>query len=388
MNKVTDISISREADSALHSQLYTALYRLIGAGQWRPGSQIPSETQLSTHLNISRSTVRLALQHAEIEGLIKRSAGRGTFVTNSIKQQVSPQLIAFITNWSEQGSHKKLLTGAEAVASEHNYRIIFCNSRNPQEEAELLQNLIADNIAGVLLWANANSSDSYAPVFDIYKQQGVPIVCMDRSIGNGRFDCITSNNYDSAYHLMSHLLDLGHQRIIFLSHRQMAIQSVQERYRAYQDAMRQAGLEPQPPWLIGSHNHESSEALENAAYYDQKNAATQDLRRLLTSASHPNTALFAVNNLLALLAIRVINHLDMQIPDDISVACFDDLDGLFVTVKPMTTIVQDMHTIGERAAQRLIKRIEGYSGSPIYDEVPSQLMIRQSTSVPVNSIID
>src|SRR5258708_33738370 len=80
MNKVVDIVISHNSIVSLHLQLHNQLRQQILSGRWPHGSRIPSETQFAEHLKLSRSTIRLALQLAEIEGLIERTAGRGTFV--------------------------------------------------------------------------------------------------------------------------------------------------------------------------------------------------------------------------------------------------------------------------------------------------------------------
>jgi LacI family transcriptional regulator len=109
--------------------------------------------------------------------------------------------------------------------------------------------------------------------------------------------------------------------------------------------------------------------------------------RLLQEEPHTTSAIFAVNNLLALFAMRVMHRLDIRVPENISLACFDDTDNPVYTTIPLTTVVQDMDTIGRRAARQLIHRIEGYTGPPTYDIVPAQLRIRQSTSVPVNNSI-
>ena len=76
MNKVTDISLAEDSFISLHVQLHNQLRQLIHSGRWPNASRIPSENEFTSHLNISRSTVRLALQQAELEGLIERIAGR------------------------------------------------------------------------------------------------------------------------------------------------------------------------------------------------------------------------------------------------------------------------------------------------------------------------
>src|SRR5687768_5216199 len=79
-NQIRDVFISRNSSDSLHVQLYNCLRNLVVSGRWPHESRIPSELEIAQYLHISRSTVRLALHKAEMEGLIKRIAGRGTFV--------------------------------------------------------------------------------------------------------------------------------------------------------------------------------------------------------------------------------------------------------------------------------------------------------------------
>lgn len=97
MNKVTDILLAEDSFISLHAQLHNQLRQLIHSGRWPNASRIPSENELTSHLNISRSTVRLALQQTELEGLIERIAGRGTFVSFIPKNDHQSRLIAFVT---------------------------------------------------------------------------------------------------------------------------------------------------------------------------------------------------------------------------------------------------------------------------------------------------
>jgi len=65
----------------LHLQVQEHLRRLIGAGAYRPGDQLPSEVELAGQLGVSRPTLREALLHLEQEGAILRKHGVGTFVS-------------------------------------------------------------------------------------------------------------------------------------------------------------------------------------------------------------------------------------------------------------------------------------------------------------------
>ena len=80
--KLDKIRLDHNSYISLHVQLHNQLRRLIVSGRWQFGERIPTEMQLARHLDISRTTVRIATQRLEVEGLIKRTAGRGTFVVD------------------------------------------------------------------------------------------------------------------------------------------------------------------------------------------------------------------------------------------------------------------------------------------------------------------
>lgn len=383
MNKVTDVVISHNSVISLHVQLHNQLRQLIVSGRWPNATRIPSETQFAEHLNVSRTTVRLALQQAEIEGLIERIAGRGTFVAYHPVKERESRLIAFVTCGFDAQSHLLMLTGAENRIKASGYQISLNNVQNYQEEIDLLLRLHTEDIAGILLWPNAHASRSYQQHAARYQQIQLPMVLMDRQIHNMSCDYVTSENYTGAQALMRHLLDLGHEHIVYLSHHEMELLPVQERYRAYRDVLTEAKLTPADPWLIGRAGSEigASDALR--ASVDPKSPELQQIKDFYQNAKPRPTAIFAMNDYVAILATRAMKLLNLRVPDDVSVAGFDDIDMAVHLEVPLTTVAQDPFMIGNRAAQLLIDRLEGASGSVQCEIIPTQLRIRSSTSVPV-----
>src|SRR5215207_1373195 len=114
MKKPVHIEISHESVIPLHEQLLNQLRQLILSKRWQPGYRIPSETELQEQLKISRSTVRQALRNAEIEGLIERVPGRGTFVAHIQTRTPAKRPIAFVVFDFERAGQRNLLNGAES----------------------------------------------------------------------------------------------------------------------------------------------------------------------------------------------------------------------------------------------------------------------------------
>src|SRR5215813_5917944 len=208
MNKVSDIVLLHNSFVSLHVQLHNQLRQLILSERWPSGSRIPSENQLTNSLNVSRSTVRLGLQQAELEGLIERHPGKGTFVADLSRRESQSQFIAFVACGFDSETQLLLLNGAEEEVRANGYRMIFCNAKSRQEEIDTLMRLKDEDVVGVLLWPNANAAHSQQQNALIYQQVHLPIVFMDRQIYGFDSDCVTSDNYSGAQMLMEHLAEL------------------------------------------------------------------------------------------------------------------------------------------------------------------------------------
>jgi GntR family transcriptional regulator len=75
-----EFTVDRRLPVPFHFQLSEILQQEIVSGRWSPGDRLSSEPQMARRFQVSRATIRQALQRLEQEGLITRSKGRGTFV--------------------------------------------------------------------------------------------------------------------------------------------------------------------------------------------------------------------------------------------------------------------------------------------------------------------
>ena len=383
MNKVTDVVIAHNSVVSLHVQLHNQLQHLILSGRWPHATRIPSESQFAEHLNVSRSTVRLALQQAEIEGLIERLAGRGTFVAYLSTKEHESHLIGFVTCGLDAENHLLILNGAENEVKVHGYQLVFSSAQSHQEEIDALKRMKEEDVAGVLLWPNIDGSRPQQQNTSIYQQLHLPIVTMDRRINGFDCDCVTSDNYGGAKALMRHLVELGHRHVAFLSHYEMDLLPVTERYQAYREVLQEADLTPTDPWFIGHVGKEIGASYALRSSVDPRSPELQQIKDYISNARPCPTAIFALNDYLAVLATRAMKLLDLRVPEAVSITGFDDIDLAVHLEVPLTTVAQDWFAIGKRAAQLLIDRIEGYSGPAVCEIVPTQLRVRSSTSVPV-----
>ncbi|MCY3976652.1 MAG: GntR family transcriptional regulator, partial [Chloroflexi bacterium] len=248
--KLDKIRLDHNSYISLHVQLHNQLRRLIVSGRWRNGERIPTEMQLSRHLDISRTTVRIATQRLEVEGLIKRSAGRGTFVIYQAQEHAANRSIGYLTCSFHNEIHTNILSSAQTELRSAGYQVIFSNSQDREDEARILQQLLDDEVAGLMLWANAKPTEETASVLAEYERRGIPIVFMDRPIEGVRADYVASDNFGGSYDLVSFLIELGHRHIVQLMPNIDDLHPINDRRRGYQTALEERGIVVHAPWRI------------------------------------------------------------------------------------------------------------------------------------------
>lgn len=89
----------------LYLQLKEILHTEIRAGTWKPGDRIPSEEAIRERFSVSRATVRQAITELEMEGLLVRHQGRGTFVCKPKIEMKLQRFYSFTQDMAERGLH-------------------------------------------------------------------------------------------------------------------------------------------------------------------------------------------------------------------------------------------------------------------------------------------
>jgi GntR family transcriptional regulator len=107
-------TLDRRSGLPLYQQLYEMLRQKISSGAWRPGDMLPTEISLLDQYEVSRATVRQALDALVQEGLIYRERGRGTFVAHPTVQQGLVRIVSFTEDMRQRGFEP----GTEVISAE------------------------------------------------------------------------------------------------------------------------------------------------------------------------------------------------------------------------------------------------------------------------------
>ncbi len=369
---MTNFKLKKDSTMPLHLQLLDELRHNIFIGTLKPGDRLPSEWELVTELNISRATIQRAWQAAQDEGLIYRVMGKGTFIAEPPTKVTSPQAIGFIIPEYRSLFAMQMLGSVERVMRKHSYQVIFAHTdRNISEENRVLEQMKRDGVSGVLL------TPARGEVVGRYinsPQYSLPTVFIDRPIPGLSIPCVSSDNYSGALQAMHHLMSIGHRNILFVAQPTFDLWTVSERYRAYRDVLIAHGQTPHEAFLFSK-----DQELSTYEAYSFEDELLDSLATLLTSPERP-TAIFAVNDYLALQVRKAIQKAKLRVPKDISLVGFDNLQITEHIDPPLTTIAQDGIKIGEQAALRLLSMINGEKELPLMTVVPTRLIVRSSTA--------
>jgi GntR family transcriptional regulator, arabinose operon transcriptional repressor len=366
------LDISHENSLPLHVQLLDDLRHKIITGVIPPHKRLPSEWELVKSLGISRATVQRAWQAAEQEGLIYRVAGKGTFVSEPRVQNNTQLAFGLIVPDFRGSSAPRTLSGAERVLRQRGYSVQVASTEySLEQENRILRQMVDDGVCGCILWGvkGPNEGRYLAQIVGKF-----PVVLIDRTLDGLSFPCVSSNSYAGGMQAMRHLIELGHERIAFLARPHTHLWTVSERLRSYNDAMEAAGYEALPPILVGDEKELSS----FNAYLTSDDQLLQPLVDVLQSADRP-TAIFAVNDWMAIRALRAAKYAGLHVPDDLSLVGFDNLDIVDYLTPPLTTIAQNAELMGAEAARRLLALTDGEPSEAVLTLLPTRLIVRQST---------
>jgi LacI family transcriptional regulator len=254
-----------------------------------------------------------------------------------------------------------IVRGAEDVARRAGFRVLLCDTRADLEvEREVIEEMIAHRVEGIVIAPVSDRSRKYLRRLAKF---GVPFVLIDRTVTGIESDVVLGDSFGGARQLVEHLISLGHRRIGLIVESD-DVSTARDRRRGYESSLAAAGIELDP-------------ALVTNATVDPT-GGNEGMRRLL-ALEDPPTAVFTVNNLVALGAIEAVREAGLEVPDDVALVCFDDIEYASRLYPFLTVLEQPAEAFGTLGTQLLLDRIAGRgSQRPGIIVLPGQFVVRES----------
>jgi LacI family transcriptional regulator len=248
----------------------------------------------------------------------------------------------------------------EDEAFKKGYSVFLCNTElDTERELFYVDVLSKKQVDGIIFVAAGDQADS----LDFLVRRNMPVVMIDRDVPNVEVDAVLTDNKLGGYLATHHLLELGHQRIACIAGPSSITPSA-ERIIGYRKALEEAGISYNENLIIRGDYHAQS--------------GMEITHSILKMDPRP-TAIFCLNDLMALGALRAAAEAGCSVPQDLAVVGYDDLELAHFTNPPLTTIAQPKKEVGAQAISLLVDRISRKSRPPSRLVLPPELIVRRST---------
>lgn len=332
----------------------------------KPENRKPTVAQVARLAGVSPATVsRVAKGSAfvdpEIEARVREAASR--LGMDLLRNR--PRVIGMILSNRDilHPYHSQILIEAEARCAACDYNILFLTFRYeagvPWQKLNLPRVLQRRDLVSGLIVAGTNSPN----LLELLTQRRIPFAVLgDNVLGEwnpDKCDVVWSDDIQGAYEMTRYLRSLGHRDIWFVGNRQLSWFA--RRHKGYVRAMEEAGLEPR------------------MSEFDR--ASLQEIGYLATKSifanGEPVTAIFAAGDLVAEGVYRALRDRGLRVPEDVSVAGFNDIEAS-VMHPPLTTVRQFPDQVGKQLAALIMERIRHPELAPQQFTIPTQIIKRES----------
>lgn len=272
------------------------------------------------------------------------------------------QTLGAVVPFFTQASAVERMRGVAAALDDSRYDLMLFNVETPVHRDEFLATLTRrDRADGLLIVSMPPPPDALASLVSA----GVPVVLVD-AVGDG-VPLVRTDDVQGGRMATQHLLDLGHRRIGFIGDdptNPLGFISSVHREQGYREALSETGIDFDPALVRhGTHTREVALRLSD---------------QLLGAPNRP-TAIFASSDVQALGVIEAARNLGLEVPRDVSVIGFDDIE--VSAYAGLTTVRQPLFDSGFVGARLLLDSLEG-SEPPTADqhELPLELVVRTTTA--------
>jgi len=335
--------------------------------QKRPIENRPiSLKKLAEHLDLNPATVSVVLN--EVPGRSIPQSTRDRIKAAAREFNYQPSLLArslrnrrtltigILVPQLGDGYHTQVMSGIGDHLMEAGYFYFTAHHRHRKDLVEEYSRMLLGRGAEALIAIDTVLEHPFS----------VPVVAV---AGHRRINGITNVVIDhrfAAELALTHLYSLGHRHIAFIRGQPFSSDS-EERWRSIVAAARQIGIPIKSELVVQLDRDISSPELG------------YPVMQQLLSRGQQFTAVVAFNDMSAIGAMRALQDSRLQVPGDVSVIGFDDIQAAAFNSPRLTTIRQPMSNMGRIAAQCILNRLHGTERFREQITVEPELVVREST---------
>ncbi len=286
-------------------------------------------------------------------------------------------MIGYIVDDEHYEPYWHTLVGAMAEAEKEGFTLKVLSATS-ETFAERIRQCMELRLEGLLLRVVLDKR----PLYEEANRAGMPVVTVDEWVAQPYGIRVSADDAVGCCEALTQLLDLGHSRIAFISSgfESQPTEGILAREGLFLREMDNRGL-PVPKGYVSRERMEVYGRGANVVH-DASTCVAATASLLDHPAGRP-TAIFCWRDEAALVAIQACQRRGLRVPDDISIVGFSDLSAAWLSSPPLTTCASPWGEMGQTAMRELVKGLkEGFDPSPREIQIPSGLIIRESTGMP------
>ncbi|CAM3603234.1 HTH-type transcriptional repressor PurR [Vibrio aquimaris] len=272
----------------------------------------------------------------------------------------STRTIGMLVTQSTNLFFSEVIDGVESYCYRQGYTLILCNTGGIYEkQRDYIRMLAEKRVDGILVMCS-DLTEELSDMLD--RQKDIPKVIMDWGPESSQADKIIDNSEEGGYLATKFLIDHGHKDIACLSgHFEKA--ACQERIQGFRRAMSEANIKINEDWILEG-NFECDTAVLAA---DQ-----------IVAMDNKPTAVFCFNDTMALGLMSRLQQKGIQIPEQISVIGYDNIELAEYFSPPLTTVHQPKRRVGKNAFEILLERIKDKEHEKRVFEMHPEIVVRDT----------
>ena len=338
---------------------------------FKNGDKLPTEAELMKRTGFSRQTIRTAIKHLTDDGLLTSVQGSGIYVARQLPQGstssalTNPKSISMVLVDANTYIFPEIMDGVSDMVSRHGYTLntLFIGG-SYDKERDILMSFLQNPPSGLILEPLnlGYMSNNEALYREISKR--IPSVFLHTAHGSS-LTGIPTMDYEGASELLDYLISIGHKKIGIIP--VMSEATGQNRFLAYIDAMRRHGLEYSPDNVIFASRNNLDDLF------------TAGFSGIIDKMLDGVTAVFCQDDRLAFKLIAYLESRGIRVPEDISVAGYDD--SFFSTLTyQITTVTHPKYMYGQNAALALLDIINTGKTDIEKYKINPKLIVRKSVA--------
>jgi len=325
---------------------------------------------------VSHSTVSRALRSSSLVAedtalYIQKVASEQGYLPSAAARSLKTrrtQALGVILSSIADPFFAEILFGIEEYAQDSNYSLLIAASQHDLiKERRIVQAMVEQRTDGLIICSSSFSQNQVLQLLS----RGFPVVMVNQQAAENYNFSIYHDDLDGSRQVTRHLISLGHQRIAYLGNANSG-RTTQDRTAGFMAEMHDHGLAV------------PTEYVHHVAGGDPE--LGRDALAHFMDLEEPPSAIFCFNDMLAVGVLKGCEEREMDVPQQLSVAGFDNIAYSAFTTPSLTTFDQPKRNIGREAARLLLELLlsdqEGLPQTRQVKVLQGRLLVRESTSTP------